>query len=383
MTGSISPVVVVGHRGAWFTAADGSTWLDAATGGFGAADRVRARIDEQLSRIALSSRVLLSRPLADAVRAIDRLCPDPLTVSYLCNSGDEALDAALKLAKGTHPERRLVLGFAGEDFGQFVHGLALRRGRPVLPGQALEPISAPRADPDRLVRLVSTDVAAVVVAPAAPGRRLADLPVSWWVRLRGVCDRWDVPLILDERLTGPARLGAGLGVHRLGIVPDGLVLGSALGADVIPVGCLVSTRRAYDRVYEGRNPTLHGSTFAASPLSAAAVTATLTAVADEGLAERQLQVQDGARRAFGSLGGAVSGFGADGSLVWLHLPDDGAAAAVAAELRALRVLVRPPEDGVLAVLPPLTADAADVAELLDRVVTAVKRVAGATGATAA
>ncbi|MFR9776103.1 aminotransferase class III-fold pyridoxal phosphate-dependent enzyme [Micromonospora sp. MS34] len=364
--------------GARIEAADGSAWLDAASAGFGPGHpAVTERLVAQAGHTALSSRILVSRPLAEAVTALHRLCPDPLTVSYLCNSGAEALDSALKLAKGTHRRRRHVVGFATADHGTLLHGLSLTHGFPLLPDQPLGPVAVPRDRPDELVARVGEDVAAVVVAPAAPGRRLADLSPDWWRRLRAACDRSGALLVLDERLTGPARLGVDLAVTRLPVTPDALVLGETLGADAIPVGCVVTSRATYDRVYARRNPSLHGSTFGANPLSAAAVAAVLAVAAEERLAARQREVETLARARLAPLvgTGTVTDVGADGALVWLRLAEPTAVRTLVAELTRERVLVRPPAGDVVAVLPPLTATPEDVAELLDRVAAAGGRLA--------
>ncbi|MET7669461.1 aminotransferase class III-fold pyridoxal phosphate-dependent enzyme [Micromonospora luteifusca] len=367
--------VVARQVGARIEATDGSVWLDAASGGFGAGHpTVVRRLTEQAGRAALSSRILVSRQLAEAVSALHELCPAPLTVSYLCNSGAEALDAALKLAKGTHPTRRTVLGFAGADHGTLTHGLSLTHGFALLPDQPLRPVTVPPERPDELIDRVSRNVAAVVVAPAAPGRRLADLPASWWNRLRAACDTTGVLLVLDERLTGPARLGTDLGVTQLPVPPDALVLGETLGADAVPVGCMVTSRAAFDRVYARRNPSLHGSTFGANPLSAVAVSAVLAAMADGELTRRQRKVGMLAHRALAPLAATtVIDVGADGSLIWLRTGHPATARALVDELLRERVLVRPPDGDVVSVLPPLTAAADDVTDLLARVVAAARR----------
>ena len=363
--------------GARLHAEDGTVWLDAATGGFGAGHpAVTDALADQLERVALSSRILLSRPLADAVTALDRYCPDPLTVSYLCNSGGEALDSALKLAKGTHPKRRRFLGFAGEDHGSLTHGLSLTLGFAGPPATPLRPDAVPA---DRAVELpdrIDTDVAAVVLAPAAPGRSLADLPPAWWRRVRAACTATGALLVFDERLTGPARLGTPLGAHALDVTPDALVLGETIGADAVPMGVLVTSRATYDRVYAKRNPSLHGSTFGANPLSAVAAGAVLAAVETDRLVERQRDVAAAASTQLTAIAGAdrpVTAFGADGSLVWLRTVDHRTAVTLAAELSADRVLVRAPAGSVVAVLPPLTAASEDVTDLFDRVGSAVRR----------
>jgi acetylornithine/succinyldiaminopimelate/putrescine aminotransferase len=363
--------VVERQSGARVYATDGTVWLDAATGGFGVGHpNVTARIAGQACRVALSSRVLVSRPLAEAVAAVHDFCPRPLAISYLCNSGAEALDAALKLAKGTHPKRRLMLGFAGADHGALTHGQSLTHGRELVPDQALRPVSFLPERADELVERVGADVAAVVLAPAAPGRPLGALPPAWWARLAAACRAADALLVLDERLTAPARTGTDLATTQLGIVPDALVLGEALGADAVPVGCMVTSRARFECVYGQRNPTLHGSTFGANPLSAAAVTAVLSVVASERIAKQQRAVADTARPYLAAItgpGSPVSAAHADGSLIWLRTADAATATALVAALAQERVLVRPPAGDVVAVLPPLTADPGDIEDLLTRV----------------
>jgi acetylornithine/succinyldiaminopimelate/putrescine aminotransferase len=360
----------------------GGVWIDACTGGFGNGDPdVQRAVAAQLERIALSSRFLISRPLAEAVAAIDRFCVGDLTISYPCSSGSEALDAALKLAKGTHPRRRKVVAVRGEEHGTLSHGQALG-GRPSpLPSLSLRPVSAALSDPDRFLTLVDRDTAAVVIAPAAPGRALAQLPSDWWAALRRRCDRTRTLLVVDERQTAPARTGSGLAVEQLGIVPDVVVLGDAFGADAIPLGITVMTRRAYDRVYSRRNPSLHGSTFGANPLAAATATAVIGA-SDAALADRQTAVGRAARERLRTLispDGALREHGADGSLIWLRAASPAGARRLAAELAAERVLVRAPSSDVVGLLPPLTARAADIEAMLARTVTAAARLKIADG----
>ncbi|MFG2224865.1 aminotransferase class III-fold pyridoxal phosphate-dependent enzyme [Streptomyces sp. NPDC048644] len=377
-TGLPVPVIERQH-GARIEARDGTVWLDAAGGGFGSGHpAVRAALAEQARRTALSSRILISRPLAGAVTDLAAFCPGPLAVSYLCNSGNEALDSSLKLAKGTHPGRPTVLGIRGESYGTLSHGQSLRSGRPVLPGAPLRPETVPADAPESLLERVDASVAAVVIAPAAPGRPLERLPRSWWVELRERCHRTGALLVLDERLTGPARLGSDLGTGALGIFPDVLLLGETLGADAVPVGAAVMTAAAYQRVYGGRNPSLHGSTFGANPLSAAAVSAVLGAVASDQLAVRQREFAVEAARlrdGLADLGDTVRELHADGSLLWVRARDAATATALAGALARREVLTRPPSGDLLTLLPPLTAERTDTDQILARLADALKDVA--------
>lgn len=367
--------VVRRQVGARMYAADGTEWLDAASGGFGPGHpAVTSRIAAQLRRVALSSQAFVSRPLAEAVTALDGLAPGPLTMSYLCTSGAEALDAALGLARATHPDRRRILVLRDTDHGNLSHGPALGSGRSA--DAPPYPVTVPADRAAELADLVDDTVAAVVLAPAAPGRALADLPPIWWHRLRAACDAADALLVVDERTTGPARIGAGLASDLLPVLPDAVVLGETLGADAVPVGCMITTAARHDRVHGGRHPTAQGSPLGANPLAAAAITAVLSVVRDEDLPARQREVAAEARRTLGGLTdehGPVRAVGADGSLVWLRTDSTETAAALARWLAREQVLVRRPAGPVLAVLPPLTADPPDVAALLDRVTVAVDR----------
>ncbi|WP_217561321.1 aminotransferase class III-fold pyridoxal phosphate-dependent enzyme [Streptomyces sp. GbtcB6] len=372
--GPRTPVVHRRH-GARVEARDGRVLLDAASGGFGSHPRVEAAIADQARRVALSSRILVSRPLAGAVAALAEFCPGPLSVSYLCNSGDEALDSTLKLAKGTHPRRPYVLGIRGEDFGALSHGQALGRGHALLPGAPFRPRTVSAQAPEELLEQVDESVAAVVLAPAAPGRPLGRLPLEWWVALRDRCHRTDTLLVLDERHTAPARLGRGLGTGALGIFPDALVLGDTLGADAVPVGVAVLTASAYQRVYGRRNPSLHGSTFGANPLSAAAVSAVLDAVDADDLAARQREFEHAAlrlREELTGLGGACRELHADGSLLWVRTRDAAAAGRLAGALAEREVLVRDPVADVVALTPPLTAGREDTDQILQRLAESLK-----------
>lgn len=364
--------VVARQQGARIETRDGRVLLDAAGGGFGGAHpRVRAAIADQARRVALSSRILVSRPLAGAVAALAEFCPGPLSVSYLCNSGDEALDSAFKLAKGTHPGRPYALGVQGEDFGALSHGRSLGRGSAVLPGAPLRPRTVPAGSPEELLEHVDESVAAVAIAPAAPGRPLGRLPLDWWVALRERCHRTGTLLVLDERRTAPARLGRPLGTGALGIFPDVLVMGEALGADAVPVGVSVMTRAVYERVYGRRNPSLHGSTFGANPLSAVAVSAVLDAVLSDDLAARQREFEQAALRLREELTGSAE-LHADGSLLWVRTRGAGAARRLAGELDARDVLVRAPDADLVTLTPPLSADREDTDQMLQRLAGALK-----------
>ena len=109
-------------------------------------------------------------------------------------------------------------------------------------------------------------------------------PAGYLRAVRELCDRTGALLILDEIQTGLGRLGAWWGADLAGIRPDVLLAGKILGGGVIPVGAVLATAELFAPL--NADPLLHSSTFAGSPLAAAAVTATVGVIAEEGLVER-------------------------------------------------------------------------------------------------
>lgn len=360
-----SPTICSAH-GAKLRDANGHTWLDGRSGGFGGGHPdVAAAAVRQLDRAAMSSRTLISRPLAGAVTELARFCPAPLDLSYLCNSGAEALDFSLKLAKGRDPRRHSVLALRGEDYGDLSHGSALRRGEDLLPHP---PLAASTGEPGALIEMIDADVAAVVAAPAVPGRGLGHLPRSWWRALRRRCADSGTLLVIDERRTAPSRLGHDLAAQATGIVPDVLVLGEALGGDIVPVGATVMSRALYLEVLGDRNATVHGSTFGANPLAAAAVHAVLNAVQSEGLTRRAQEYGAALRDQWVGLKDhpRVANYDVDGLHAWIRFTDPAAAHRARAELFSRRILVGLPEqddDPILTVTPPLSITEEDLEHL--------------------
>ena len=264
---------------------EGTEYLDC--GGYGVFilghryPRVVAAVRAQLDRHPMSSRVLLNGELAHAAEQLARVAPAGLEYVFFTNSGAEATELAIKLAR-VNGRRRLVSthgGFHGKTNGALsVTGKALFRD-PFQPGLtdvtfiAFDDLDALEAE------LAAGEPAAVILEPIqAEGGVI--IPADGYLKaVRELCDSHGALLILDEVQTGLGRLGSWWGADREGVVPDILLVGKGLSGGVVPVAAVVATPDAYRTISE--DPLLHSSTYAGNPLAMSAASAAITALEED------------------------------------------------------------------------------------------------------
>jgi putrescine aminotransferase len=205
-------------------------------------------------------------------------------------------------------------------------------------------------------------------------------PPGYLAAVAGICREHDALLVLDEVQTGLGRLGTWWGADRDGVCPDILLVGKNLNGGVVPVAAMLATSSVYAPF--SRDPFLHTSTFAASPLAMAAAAATVRAIRDEGLVERSRQLGDrllaGVRAiADADPGGPISDVRGAGLLIGIQLRNPGVAGDLVLELLQRRVLVNHSLNAhdVLRLTPPALLDDADVEWLLDALAAATRAVA--------
>ena len=264
---------------------EGTEYLDC--GGYGVFilghryPRVVAAVHAQLDRHPMSSRVLLNGELAHAAEQLARVAPAGLEYVFFTNSGAEATELAIKLAR-VNGRRRLISthgGFHGKTNGALsVTGKALFRD-PFQPGLADVTFIA-FDDVDALeAELAAGEPAAVILEPIqAEGGVI--IPADGYLQaVRELCDSHGALLILDEVQTGLGRLGSWWGADREGVVPDILLVGKGLSGGVVPVAAVVATPDAYRTISE--DPLLHSSTYAGNPLAMSAASAAITALEED------------------------------------------------------------------------------------------------------
>jgi len=272
-------------------AEDGEAYLDC--GGFGVFllghchPVVVGAVRRQLEDHPLATRLFLNPKLAEAAAALSGVAPAGLDYVFLTNSGAEAVEVGLKLARLAGKTRVVAMdgGFHGKTMGALsVTGRPQYRDpfAPLLPGVDFVPFGdAAALDAALAVDGAST---AVILEPVQAEGGVNLPPPGYLRHVRDACTRAGALLVLDEIQSGLGRLGSWWGADIDGIAPDLLLVGKILGGGVMPVGGVVATADVFAPLNE--DPLLHSSTFAGSPLAAAAVTATVEVIRDENLVER-------------------------------------------------------------------------------------------------
>lgn len=358
------PVRPVSGHGSWLVDEDGNEWLDAygghavASTGHSHPEVVRA-IAEQAARLLFYS-TAVPHPLREALaEKLAALCPDPLGRVFFCNSGAEANENALHLAR-KHTGRRDVVSVAGGWHGRTVATLAVTDGERYegAARRAGMPLSrkVPFDDVAALEQAVDRRIAAVIVEPVQGLAGARDCSPAFLAAARRVCDAAGAVLIFDEVQCGVGRCGAFSAAEAYGVVPDVLTFAKGLAAG-LPVGAVVATPAVTASIAVGDL----GSTFGGGPVVAAAALANIGVIEREGLIANAQRIGERLARGARSLGvGRVSG---RGLLLGLHL--DRPAAEVQRALFARRILTGTASDPrVLRLLPPLSFSAGEADLLL-------------------
>jgi putrescine aminotransferase len=268
---------------------EGNEYIDC-LGGYGvfalghAHPKVVAAVQEQAARLPLSSKTFLNKPLADLCELLASVAPGDLQYSFLCNSGTEAVEAALKFARMA-TGRAGIVSTIGSYHGK-TFGALSASGRDVYktPFQPLVPgfTHVPFGDSAALEAAVSDETAAVILEPVQGENGIHVAPDGYLQAARRLCDAHGALLILDEVQTGLGRTGRLFACEHWGVVPDLMTLAKALGGGVVPVGAVMGTPAVWDKVFR-ENPFIHTSTFGGNEMACAAAITALRITLDEDL----------------------------------------------------------------------------------------------------
>jgi putrescine aminotransferase len=248
---------------------------------------VTEAVRAQLDRHALTTRVLLSPELGEAAAALAGIAPPGLEYVCFTNSGAEAVEVGLKLAR-LNGRRRVISthgGFHGKTLGALsVTGRAHFQEPflPLLPDVEFVPYGDVAAIAAALVR--TRDDACVILEPVQGENGVIIPPPAYLSEVRTLCSSHGALLILDEIQTGLGRLGVWWGADREGVVPDILLCGKVLSGGIMPVGAALTTAELFAGI--NNDPFLHTSTFAGNPLAMAAVKATIETIKKEDIVAR-------------------------------------------------------------------------------------------------
>ena len=361
------PLTAVSGHGSWLVDEEGREWLDA-YGGHAVAStghchpRVVAAIQEQAARLIFYSTAVPLRLREELAELIAARCPGDLSRVFFCNSGAEANENALGLARKATGRQRIV-SVTGGWHGRTVACLAVTDGEKYEAGarRAGMPLSekVPFNDVGAMHAAVDETVAAVIVEPVQGLTGARDCSREFLRAAREACDRSGAALIFDEVQCGAGRSGHFTAAQTLGVTPDILTLAKGLASGV-PIGAMVATSGITSGLHLGDL----GSTFGGGPIACAAAIATIAVIEEERLMENATRVgahiREWACRRLAPSGGPVQGLGL---LLGLRLARS--AAEVQRSLFARRVLTGTSSDpAVLRLLPPLTFSTEDADRLL-------------------
>lgn len=311
---------------------NGKAYLDFA-GGYGvftlghSHPRVVAAVKEQLDHMSLSGKTMFNVMLGRAAKRLAELAPGDLQISFWCNSGTEAVEGAIKLARVATGRAKIVAtgnAYHGKTLGALsISGRETFQTpfRPLLADVEQIPFGDASALDAALV-----DAAAFIVEPVQ-GEGGVNVPPPGYLRAaREACDRAGALLIADEVQSGLGRCGYRFAVDRDGVVPDIMTLAKGLSGGVIPVGAFIARPDVWMRAY-GKAPLLHTSTFGGGQLACAAALAAMEVLEDDHLAQnardRGEQLLAGCRALAAEFPSVVSEVRGLGLLVGAELTNEG------------------------------------------------------------
>jgi putrescine aminotransferase len=276
----------------------GRTYIDC-LGGFGIFNvghrnpKVVKAVTDQMRRQPLHSQDLLDPLRAMLAKALAMLMPEGLEFSFFCNSGTEAVEGALKLARAYDPAKQTIVaatkGFHGKSYGSLSASAKAEFRRPfgpMLPNIEHVPFNDVLALRDMMTscRAVGEDVGAVLLEPIQ-GEGGVNIPDDQYLpAVRALCDEFGALFILDEVQTGMGRTGKMFACEHWGVAPDLMCLAKAFGGGVVPAGAVVGRRKIFAKLFD--NPFLHTSTFGGNPLACAAALATINVLIEQKLPQR-------------------------------------------------------------------------------------------------
>ncbi len=348
------PVRPVRGRGSWLIDENGDEWLDAYGGHAVAAtghchpDVVRA-VSEQAAKLLFYS-TAVPHPLRDALaERLVELCPAPLARVFLCNSGAEANENALHLAR-RHTGLQTIVSVRGGWHGRTAATLACTDGAryEAAASRSGIPLSrkVPFNDTAALEAAVDESVAAVIVEPVQGFAGARDCDPDFLLAARRLCSEHGAVLVFDEVQCGVGRCGAFSAAESFGVTPDVLTFAKGLAAG-LPIGAVVATTEITDGISVGDL----GSTFGGGPIPCAAALANLDVIVRDRLIENAIEL--GRYLSHGALRLGVSRVSGRGLLLGLHLGRP--AADVQRALFEHRILTgTSTEPQVLRLLPPLS-----------------------------
>lgn len=280
--------VEVRAQGSTIWDSSGKAYLDFA-GGYGvftlghSHPRVIEAVREQMDSMSLSGKTMFNVILGRTAKKLAELAPGDLQISFWCNSGTEAVEGAIKLARAATGRVKIVAthdAYHGKTLGALSISGRETFQTPFRPLLA-DVQHIPFGDAGVLDTVLG-DAAAFIVEPVQ-GEGGVNVPLPGYLNaVREACDRTGALFIADEVQTGLGRCGYRFGVDRDDVVPDVMTLAKGLSGGVVPVGAFIARPDVWNRAY-AKQPLVHTSTFGGSEIACAAAIAAMTVLEEEDL----------------------------------------------------------------------------------------------------
>lgn len=296
-------------QGCYLYGSDGTRYLDL-TSGIGVTNtghchpRVVAAIQAQAKQLLHGQvTIVRNRPMLELAEGLKQVLPESLDCFFFANSGSEAVESALKLARHA-TGRTNIIAFQGGYHGRTVGAMAVttaktvyrHRYQPLMSGVCISPFPYAyryRRDPEEISQWCLEELRLLLQTQTAPDETAAMLiepvlgeggyvvpPDSFLKGLRDICDEHGILLIFDEIQTGFGRTGKLFAFEHTGVVPDILLMAKGL-ASGIPLSGVAASRQLMERWLPGS----HGGTYGGNAVAAAAAVETLRVLREEGLVE--------------------------------------------------------------------------------------------------
>lgn len=299
---------------------------------------------------------------------------------FFTNSGAEALECAIKTARRYHyvngqPERYRTITFEGAFHGRTLATIAAGGQQKYIEGFGPKVDGfdqVPFGDMEAVEKAIGDQTAAILIEPVQGEGGIRTVPNAMLEKLREICDRHGLLLILDEVQTGVGRTGKLFAYEWSGVTPDIMAIAKGIGGG-FPVGACLATEAAAS----GMTPGVHGTTFGGNPLAMAVGNAVLDVVLEDGFLQ---SVRDRVLVARQALASVVDEFPqvfeeVRGNGLLLGLKCRVSNVAVVAAMQEARLLAVGAGENVVRLLPPLTVSDEEIREAVERIRTAAATLA--------
>jgi len=370
-------------EGAWLVATNGERYLDFTSGvavnALGHAHpHLVAAITEQARKLWHVSNLYR---IPESERVADRLCAASFAdVAFFCNSGAEAVECAIKMARkyqsaNGKPERYRIITFDGAFHGRTLATLAAGGQKKYLDG--FGPVvegfdQMPFADLPATRKAVGPQTAAIMIEPIMGEGGVRVVPPEFLRALRRLCDENGLVLVFDEVQTGMGRTGELFAYQRCGVEPDIMALAKALGGG-FPLGACLATNEAA----KGMTTGTHGSTFGGNPLAMAAAGALLDVMLADGFLDRVRRTSLILKQKLAEIKdrypAVIAEIRGEGLLIGLRAAVP--STELVDELRNEKMITVAAGDNVVRLLPPLIVSEAELSDAVERLDRACARIA--------